>query len=213
MTTRLAFLTSAILGFTIGLDVRAQDKDKGNDGKGAGAGHGAAAQPKTIHGVVAGVTVEGELAVDYKTNRAASAEMTFLTIVGMPVGEGEKGHHEGTAGGTARDEHEKGAAAGARHHHVRHNVYVVWVSPKTKVCMAKASGGANGTPADAKLDDLEIGDHVEVVFNARDLERHAAGKHGRHRTYFGDASSITILSEPAHDSEHDKGKDTHKEDK
>jgi len=37
---------------------------------------------KVIHGIVAGVTVEGELAIDYRTNRAATAEMTYLTIVG-----------------------------------------------------------------------------------------------------------------------------------
>jgi len=37
---------------------------------------------KVIHGIVAGVTVEGEIAIDYRTNRAATAEMTYLTIVG-----------------------------------------------------------------------------------------------------------------------------------
>jgi len=37
---------------------------------------------KVLRGVIAGVTVEGEVAIDYRTNRAATAEMTYLTIVG-----------------------------------------------------------------------------------------------------------------------------------
>jgi len=37
---------------------------------------------KVIRGVIAGVTVEGEVAIDFRTNRAATAEMSYLTIVG-----------------------------------------------------------------------------------------------------------------------------------
>jgi hypothetical protein len=57
-----------------------------------------------------------------------------------------------------------------------------------------------------------VGDRVEVTFNVRD-ETTTGGaqnqnneirrKHGRHRTYFGDATSITLLSEPGRESASD----------
>jgi len=68
------------------------------------------------------------------------------------------------------------------------------------------------------VDALEVGDRVEVRF----VQRSAAGgnanqqlansKHGRHRTYFGEAVAVTILSEPGQndrdrDSDRDRNRD------
>ena len=40
------------------------------------------AETETIRGVVAGVTAEGEMVFDYKSNRGAAAEAACLTVVG-----------------------------------------------------------------------------------------------------------------------------------
>lgn len=40
-----------------------------------------------VEGIVAGVTVVGETMVDYETNRAAVAQVTYLTVVGKPTDE------------------------------------------------------------------------------------------------------------------------------
>ena len=58
---------------------RNQDQNAANQ---AGNNQNRQGERKVIRGIIAGVTVEGELAIDYRTHRAATAEMTFLTIVG-----------------------------------------------------------------------------------------------------------------------------------
>ena len=40
---------------------------------------------ETIHGIVAGVTAEGEATYDYRSNRATMANAAFLTVVGSPA--------------------------------------------------------------------------------------------------------------------------------
>jgi len=180
-----------------------------------------AGKQETIRGVIAGVTVAGEMAINYRSNRAEAVEMSYLTIVGSP----EHGKMSGKDTATARtgeerrdrdrDRGERSSMAG-RH---RHNVYIVWLTPNTKVCEANQSGsgqanardserGAASKPRELSWEQLEVGDHVEVTFTRREgTDSTASGpaqatsgtatsrKHGRHRTYFGDAVSITILPE------------------
>src|SRR5262249_36731651 len=136
---------------------------------------------------------------------------------------------------TRERERERGdqSRMGGRH---RHNVYIVWLSPNTKVCMANESGKGQETArtteresgqksTEISWENLEIGDHVEIMFTRREgtdstgaaAEGASSGtswsrKHGRHRTYFGDATSITILPESeshhyGYSSERGRGED------
>ena len=45
----------------------------------------ASSATETIRGVIAGITAEGEVMFDYRTNKAVAAEAAFLTVVGSPV--------------------------------------------------------------------------------------------------------------------------------
>jgi hypothetical protein len=208
-----------------GAPVRADDKGAENDPH--------AGKRETIRGIIAGVTVEGETAIDYASHRAQTAEMAFLTVVGIPVGgkaqadRGEKANANDDAHAndddknknTNRDRVQAGAAGRPRH---RHNVYILWLTPRTEVCDATGSrdradadkAGDNGKKIKVGLNALEVGDGVEVTFHRRevstsgdaaDLHAQWARRHGRHRTYFGDAVSISILSEPAMDREAAEG--------
>jgi hypothetical protein len=162
-----------------------------------------ASATETIRGVIAGVTAEGEVTFDYAHNRAVAAEAAFLTVVGSPV----KSEKEATEhADKARAEENSGHSA-----RKRHNVYIVWLSPRTKVCECmEGSGRSNAAKPESdkgekkacSLDKLEIGDHVEVQFQPRDesTETHFAHqtermreKHGRHRTHVGFATEVTIL--------------------
>lgn len=162
------------------------------------------AHSETIQGIVAGVTAEGELVFDYRHSRAIEAEAVFLTVVGSPV-KSEKSESEHRA--TARGDEQRGGS-GRR----RHDVYIVWLSPKTKICKCTMESGPSkqgqaqtsqqGDKKECGLDELEVGDHVELQFNRRDesdasqiahqTER-MRGKHGRHRTHVGFATEVTIL--------------------
>src|SRR5262249_36263145 len=83
---------------------------------------------------------------------------------------------------------------------------------KTKICECTEESGPSrqgqdqashkGDKKECGLDQLEVGDHVEIQFNRRDEsgEGHVAhqsermrGKHGRHRTHVGYATEVTIL--------------------
>jgi hypothetical protein len=154
----------------------------------------------TIHGKVAGVTAEGELALDYQTNRAVMVETAYLTIVGSPAGH-DASHHEAS-------HHEAS-------HHDRDNIYVVALTPKTKVCQAGGDSGKSDQKKEVALDQLEVGDRVEVAFQSDDESNAAGGnrptarmrgKHGRHRIFFGSAKDITILPSK---KDHDSSKDDH----
>src|ERR1700733_1604668 len=70
----LASAATIALGMILSPGVLAQEKD-GKDRAHSG----------TIHGVVAGITTEGETVIDYKTKRAVDVEAAFLTVVGMPA--------------------------------------------------------------------------------------------------------------------------------
>src|SRR4051812_7124151 len=77
---RFAALATFGLAAVLGSVARAQDDktatgDRNRDQSGA----------QVIRGVVAGVTAEGELAIDYRTNRAVLVQAAYLTVVGSPV--------------------------------------------------------------------------------------------------------------------------------
>src|SRR5689334_16068580 len=94
--------TAAMMVLSLGLiatpGVFAQsDSDKPKGGKQSSGQH------KTIHGVVAGVTVLGETMVDYESGRAITAERDYLTVVDADHhgkgGGDQAGHGEQASGG------------------------------------------------------------------------------------------------------------------
>ena len=201
MRKSLATAMALTLGLALTSGVRADDTtDKDKDQKQSDSAHS-----QTIHGLVAGVTVEGETAVDYESNKAVMLEAAYLTVVGAP-GHGRQGgvdrnrdRNANRDGATAKsDDHNRDDASGGG----RRNVYLVWLSPKTKVC---SSDGPNGDKKECSLDKLEVGDRVEIQMSRRDESSNnrqgnptesMRKKHGRHRIYVGDATEITILSSP-----------------
>jgi hypothetical protein len=178
-----------------------EDKDKDRD----------AGKRVTVRGYIAGVTVAGETAIDYSTRRAQTVELSYLTIVGSPV----TSDKDKDAGRTA--------SVGRR----RHSIYVVWLTPKTTLRDATPRDGSKdkdkgGQALETTLDKIEVGDRVEVTFVRRELsdtsgggpEAERARRHGRFRTYFGDADSLTILALPEDDtprSEQDRDRDDDKD--
>jgi hypothetical protein len=164
----------------------------------------------TIRGAIAGVTTEGEIFFNHQTNAVVKAEAAFLTVVGSPI------HSE------ARDKDRASAASGnEKHAGRRHNIYIVWLTPKTKVCEAARDAGTSdrakdaapesGTSEHAKkevaLDQLEVGDHVEIQFTRNEdsashnnihQSEQMRRKHGRHRTHVGFATTITIMPPSDH---------------
>jgi hypothetical protein len=157
----------------------------------------------TIRGVIAGITAEGEVMFDHRANKAVAAEATFLTVVGSPVKmEGAEGNRS-----SATPNEERGAS-----HRHRHNVYYVWLTPRTKICEGTASNEKSGAQAETQrseqkrelaLDKLEIGDRVEIQFTKNDDSGSTGSahqtdqmrtKHGRHRTHVGFATEVKILS-------------------
>jgi hypothetical protein len=142
---------------------------------------------------------------DYRNNRAVAAEGAFLTIVGSPT----NATGESTRTAAAANE-ERGSS-----NRKRHNVYYVWMTPKTKVCESWALPEKSNTQTETQRSDqkrevsfenLEVGDHVEIQFAMRDDSSTASAhqteqmrrKHGRHRTHVGYATEVTIL--PAKDA-------------
>jgi len=233
-------LTAVVLGLAMGTVTRAQQaKDNRNAGRDDKSATSDSREQQTIRGVVAAVTVEGELAIDYQTNRAAAAEMTFVTVVGSPqrggmnrsdapANKNADAHRDNDQDRNGRNS-DQGNRTGANDRH-RHNVYLVWITPRTKIRQVNSANSSdrnntnkneanknNDNRNDSKLDDndnrgtevaidrLEVGDHVELTFNAREdsnankananANRAARARHGRHRTHYGDAVAITILSE------------------
>lgn len=202
MRTPLVTAVVLVLSLAFGSSASAQaDKTTSND-KGGNANK---TEMQTIRGVIAGVTAEGETAFDFNANRATTVEAAYLTVVGSPkVDKGDS--HDKNAGGNADN---KSGSADKK----RENVYIVWLSPKTKV--DEQSYGPDGklqTVKDMNFDKVEVGDRVEIQFMCRD-ESHsntntvhsdkAKMKHGRHRTFVGDANWITILPQ-----KHDEHQDT-----
>ncbi len=191
MKTRLAASLTFALWITLGTAAWAQDNRTGAGKQGQETNQGRS-DTQTIRGVVAGVTAEGEIVVDYKTNRAVLAEADYLTIVGSPTtGQGSASERRG---GEQAGENQSGKK--------RENIYIVWLTPKTKVYEASDTSGGAGQEKETSLDRLEVGDRVEIQFTPREESAgrpganqtaRMRGRHGRDRTYVGDANAITIL--------------------
>ena len=168
---------------------------------------------ETIRGVISGITAEGEIMLDYRTNTAARTEGAYLTIVGSPI-KSDAGNKDGQASGA---ESQKPGWSGER----RHNVYIAWLSPRTKISDSVADSGKSDqnrrqtdsrgqNPDQAKevaFDQLQVGDHVEIQFSPQEdsgannnvhLSQQMRQKHGRHRTFVGFATSITVRPAPEH---------------
>jgi len=212
--------TAAMMVLSLGLFMAPctsaqSDNDKSKDGNQSSGQH------KTIHGVVAGVTVLAETMVDYESGRAITAERDYLTIVdadkhgqkgGSQAGQGEQASSgekksEGkqdkdvkqTSGtGEGSKEAGKGSDQGSKR---SARVYLVEVTPKTEVCECQKDGKKK-----CELAKLEIGDHVEIEFqpfNATQSQNQSGNmRHGRHRMMRGQAVSIAILQD---EGDHDKG--------
>jgi hypothetical protein len=149
----------------------------------------------TIRGVIAGVTVAGEMTFDPATNRAQAVEMSFLTIVGSP--KNEQAIQD-------RRTDESGRSTGGDQGRGRHNVYALWVTPQTEIKDAtsqQSSGAGEAQGARTTFDKLEIGDRVEVTYLRRENANTGGDprnemrtrRHGRFRTYYGDITSVAIL--------------------
>ena len=177
------------------------DDAKPSDKKDAG--------PQTVHGVISDFTIVGETDVDETTGKAMIAEATLVTVIGHPP------HHDAMHKDQADDKDKKDTkAASAGRERRRMNIYIVALTPKTKICEVTATGKDASAPAkeeECKLENLEIGDRVELSFNPKVMSggadddkgdsKKAGQKHGRHRTYFGTAAAIKLMPEHV-DAEH-----------
>lgn len=213
MRKQFATAAALILGLALSPAARAQaDKDASNGDKDKTATQ-AQSGTKTVCGVIAGVTVEGETAFDFEANRAVLVEAAYLTVIGSPKKGNADSDHKDKDKATGSDK----SAAGEK---ARDNVYVVWLSPKTKICEETCdSSGKKEKKENVSFDKVEIGDRVEIQLASRPDSKsnpntvqndRAKRKHGRHRTYVGDANTITIL--PAEDKDqHQSSSDSKKD--
>jgi len=216
----MRLLRDCILPITLGL-ILAPSAWAGDDDKKAANKQG---EEQTIRGVVSEVTLLGETDIDYRSRKAITAEATFLTVIGHPSNH-QAMHKEGAQASADKDKDKDvkrtanaSSISGERPRH-RMNVYVVAISPKTKVCEVKEAGKDSSASAKEQacdLDRLEIGDRVEVSFTAKMMRgsddakgdsKASSQKHGRHRVYFGDATAIKIMFEPMeneHSASHER---------
>jgi hypothetical protein len=84
LKTWLALSTPYVLALALCASATAQDAKPDRDNK----GDRKTAETQTVRGVIAGVTVEGEVAIDYRNRRAIEAVATLLTVVGSPTPDG-----------------------------------------------------------------------------------------------------------------------------
>ncbi len=217
-----AIVTTLSLGLLAAPCLMAQsDKDKPTSGDQSSGHH------KTVEGVVAGVTAVGETMVDYQTGRALTAERDYLTIVahshhGEKDGEHGKNTEHASAGqpgssakqdkdvkqtaDSSRGEHRGNAGTGGSSMRAA-DVYLIEVTPSTEVCECRDDGKKK-----CDLARLEIGDRVEVQYDPAETSGSGAGagaqgqstRHGRHRMMRGQAVSIAILHDKAHQGQGSK---------
>jgi hypothetical protein len=189
----LATLATLGLVATLATGAMAQGDEKGRNQDKNRSG------TQKIRGMVSEVVAEGELAIDYRTNRAVVVQAAYLTIVGSPV--------------SGRDD-TKANAKDDRSSRQRDNIYVVWLTPRTKIYQASDGSGKSDRKKEAALEQLEVGDFVEVEGNVTEASAANAWanqtpqmrrKHGRDRVYSLDATAVTIL--PPKGDEKSSGKD------
>jgi len=194
MNARFSLCASVFLVVAIGLSSYARAQQDSTRGAG---GEKRASHMQTIHGVVAGITDEGEVFFNHQTGTSTKAEAAFMTVVGSPThGEAvaEREHRAATT------ERERSHAQGGER---RHNIYILWLAPNTRINeMTREASGTEHAKKNLALDELEVGDRIEVTFapEERPASRasvhqteHMRSKHGRHRTHVGIASAITIM--------------------
>jgi hypothetical protein len=163
-----------------------------------------------VRGVVAGITIVGETAIDLKNDTAMVVEASFLTVVGSPMRDKDKGE------GAARAADASGASGGSER--PRHNVYTIWMTPRTKISQRNAEAAKSDTSKsdsntkEMSFDQLEVGDLVEIEFNPQEESGATAVSpkteqmrktHGRHRTFSGYATAVTILPRKDWDRDRD----------
>jgi hypothetical protein len=220
-----ATASAMVLALLLSASARAQQENPTAGARNAAAGQNrneAGAQTETIHGVIAAITAEGEVFYDHRTSSAAKSEATFLTVVGSPVNaEASDRDRDRRADASSNERHSKADRK-------RHNVYIAWLTPRTKICEApadtdKANQDQNRGKRESQssignkevaLDQLEVGDHVEIQFNRGEESGANSGvhqtqqmrqKHGRHRTFVGFATAITILPSREHNQAGTRG--------
>ncbi len=171
--------------------------------------------PIVVHGVISDFTAIGETDVDETTGKVMTAEVTLVTVIGhrhhdrsltAALDKAKKEGAEVKAGKEVGIEDKKKEMDGPGNRS-RMSLYMVAVSPKTKVCDVSPAG----KETEVKLEELEIGDRVELTFEPKmmskpsDKDEAKPGqlKHGRHRTYLGAATGIKLMGEPM---EGEKGK-------
>ena len=210
-------LLPVALCLTIVANVRADDDKKGDGDKDKDKMSG---KMVTVHGVISAFTVVGETDLDRSTGKLTTAQATLVTVIGHPwMHEGEYKEQSASTEKTEGKEH-------AEHHHRRMNLYVAAMTPKTKVNEVLGSGKVVALDdKDAKYDDLEIGDRVELTINIKEMNKDSdksdskqdgdakkvtMSKHGRHRTFLGSAVEVKLMPEHMEGMRHD-GKSEHKE--
>ncbi len=173
--------------------------------------------PIVVRGVISDFTVLGEADVDETTGKVMTAEATLVTVIGHPhhdhsltaaLDKAKKEGAEAKAGKEVgiegKEKKEMGSEGGRR----RMNLYMVAITPTTKVCDVSPSG----KETECKLEELEIGDVVELTFEPKMMAKSSSDKeetkpgtlkHGRHRTYLGAAIGIKLMGE-AMEGEKDK---------
>jgi len=207
----LAVVAACGLGIALGSGAWAQDNKGANDKQNQDKDRGGMI---TVRGVVAEVTAEGEMAIDYQTNRAVLVEATYLTIVETP----KDGQGDASKRGDAdrNDNDNKKDQANDDDDTDRRNIYIVSISPRTKVYQASGDSGKADQKKEASLDGVDVGEVVEVQMTRRAETAANAGanqtgpakrKHGRYRVVFGDANALTILSSDTDDGSSSRGKD------
>jgi hypothetical protein len=225
----LAVVAACGLGIALGSSAWAQDNKAANANQNQDRDRG---ETITVRGVVAEVTAEGEVAIDYQTNRAVMVESAYLTIVELP----RDGQGDASKRGDAdrkdkdndskkeqankdKDNDNKNDQANDDDDNSRRNIYIVWLSPRTKVYQASGDSGKADQKKEASLDQIDIGEVVEVQMTRRSESAANAGanqtgparrKHGRYRVVFGNANAITILSSDTDDESTPRKRDASK---
>jgi hypothetical protein len=180
----------------------AQDKDKDNNKNNA-------SDTMTIRGTVAGVTVEGETAIDLRNNSAMTVEGAFLTVVGSPSKNRDESGNRATEGKSGSER-------------VRDNIYLIWLTPRTKISERNMDAGKTDANAkkDVGFDQLEVGECVEIQFTRREESgantvspktEQMRKRHGRHRTYSGYATAITIIPKTQADKDREREREKDRE--
>jgi len=212
MKKLLATLATFSLGIALGSGAWAQDaKTDNNKDKNP-------SDTQTIRGVVAGVTAEGEVVVDYRTNRAVLVQAAYLTLVGSPVG---KDDSKAAPKAKDSDQKDKGQADNKDDDSddELQTVYIAWISPRTKVYEASDDSGKPDKKKEVTLDAIDVGEQVEVVLDPREQTDADVGvnqtekmrrKHGRDRIVIGDAMAITILPSKGDDKSKPDSRDSAK---